>query len=271
MIDIKHKRCEHPGCPKMPSYKYLEDTQPRFCAEHKTDEMIDGKHMRCEYVGCTKSPTYSNPGNKRPKMCSEHKTETMVDVFHLKCKSEWCLTRANNKYENYCMFCYMNIFPDKPISFNYKTREKTVVDAIIASFPKLTWQSDKRIIDGCSRKRPDLLVDLGFQVLIIEIDENQHDIYDCSCENKRLMELSADIGHRPIVFIRFNPDAYIDNKGNRVKTPWKLNKSGISYIPQDKRALWADRINTLNMQISYWIENATAKTIEIIQLYYDGM
>ena len=271
MVDIKHKRCEHPGCSKSPSYKYLEDTQPRFCSAHKLESMIDGKHVRCDHIGCNKSPIFNEPGNTKPKMCLDHKTETMIDVFHAKCKSEWCLTRANSKYENYCMFCYMNIFPDKPISFNYKTREKTVVDAIIEAFPEMTWHSDKKIIDGCSRKRPDLLLDLGYQVIIIEIDENQHNVYDCSCENKRLMELSKDVGHRPIVFIRFNPDAYIDNKGNKIKTPWKLNKSGISYIPQDKRVIWTERIETLKMQISYWLENATTKTVEIIQLYYDGM
>jgi hypothetical protein len=271
MVDIKHKRCEHPGCSKMPSYKYLEDTQPRFCAEHKTEGMIDGKHLRCAYAGCNTAPIYNEPGNSRPKMCVKHKTETMIDVYHIKCKSEWCLTRANSKYENYCMFCYMNIFPDKPVSFNYKTREKTVVSEIIETFPQMTWYSDKKIQDGCSRKRPDLLLDLGYQVIIVEVDENQHNVYDCSCENKRLMELSQDVGHRPIVFIRFNPDAYIDSKGNRIKTPWKLNKSGISYIPQDKRSIWLTRMHTLKSQITYWLENHTDKTIEIIHLYYDGM
>ena len=34
---------------------------------------------------------------------------------------------------------------------------------------------------------------------------------DCSCENKRIMEISQDLGHRPIVFIRFNPDEYNKN------------------------------------------------------------
>ena len=55
-------------------------------------------------------------------------------------------------------------------------------------------------------RRPDLMVDLGYQVVIIEIDENQHISYDCSCENKRLMQLSQDVGHRPVVFIRVHPD-----------------------------------------------------------------
>jgi hypothetical protein len=56
--------------------------------------------------------------------------------------------------------------------------------------------------------RPDLLLDFGDFILIIEVDENQH-IDDISCENKRTMEISRDLGHRNIVFIRFNPDDYM--------------------------------------------------------------
>jgi len=309
MIDIKHKRCEHPGCPKMPSYKYLEDTQPRFCAEHKTDEMIDGKHMRCEYVGCSIAPTFNEPGYTRPKMCSTHKTETMIDVFHTKCifdecnlravynfkniksakycinhkdngmidvfskvcLSEWCSTKVSNKYDEYCFFCYINLFPDKPITRNYKTKEKTIVDSVIETFPQMTWYSDKKIVDGCSKKRPDLLLDLGNQVIIVEIDENQHNAYDCSCENKRLMMLSQDLGHRPIVFIRFNPDDYIDKTGVKISSCWKLQKTGILAINRLKTKEWANRLEVLKNQINYWLTNNTAKTVEIVHLYYDGM
>jgi len=55
------------------------------------------------------------------------------------------------------------------------------------------------------------MCDLGTHILIVEIDENAHAVYDCSCENKRLMELSQDVGHRPIVFIRFNRYIKLDN------------------------------------------------------------
>jgi hypothetical protein len=67
-----------------------------------------------------------------------------------------------------------------------------------------------------------LLLDLGYQVIIIEVDENQHTEYDCSCENKRTMQLSQDLGHRPIVFIRFNPDDY-EKDGTSVTSCWFVN------------------------------------------------
>jgi len=75
---------------------------------------------------------------------------------------------------------------------------------------------------------------LGYQIVIIEVDENQHIDYDCSCENKRIMELSQDLDHRPIVFIRFNPDEY-DNKENIISSCWGKNTKGICVVKKTKK------------------------------------
>ena len=74
------------------------------------------------------------------------------------------------------------------------------------------------INNGSSRRRPDILLDLDNQIIIIEVDENQHLYYDCSCQNKRIMELSQDVNFKNIIFIRFNPDAYLDAHGNKIKS-----------------------------------------------------
>lgn len=63
---------------------------------------------------------------------------------------------------------------------------------------------------------------------------NQHQDYDCSCENKRLMEISQDVGHRNIVFIRFNPDDYIRADGNKVSSCWEQNGKGVCKIKKKK-------------------------------------
>jgi hypothetical protein len=164
----------------------------------------------------------------------------------------------------------MNLFPDKPISRNYKTKEYAVVEFVKHTFTDYTWTADKIVNGGCSKRRPDLLLDLGYQIVIIEIDENQHTDYDCSCENKRLMELSQDLGHRPIVFIRFNPDEY-DENGKMIASCWGLDKKGICSIKKSKKQEWFERLNVLGEQIIYWVNprNKTQKTIEIIQLFYD--
>ena len=142
---------------------------------------------------------------------------------------------------------------------------------VLQNFPSFSWMTDKKITDGCSRRRPDLLLDLGYQVLIVEIDENQHQTYDCSCENKRLMELSQDVGHRPIVFLRFNPDEYKNKNNEKIKSCWKANNKGILQLQKNKIEEWNHRLISLKEQIEYWCqeEHRTEKTIEVIPLYFD--
>ena len=186
------------------------------------------------------------------------------------CKSGWCETRSNPKYEGYCLPCFVNNpeNQDKPAMRNYKTKKKDVVDRIVQEFPDFTWIADKKVADGCSRRRPDLLLDLGSHIIIIEVDENKHDTYECSCENKRLMELWQDLNHRPIVFIRFNPDDYTNQEGVLVKSCWKLNTLGVMTIKKTKENEWIERILKLKQQIQHWVDNVSEKTIEMIELFY---
>jgi hypothetical protein len=158
--------------------------------------------------------------------------------------------------------------PEVSVSRNYKTKEREVTDRIKESFPDFDWVLDKKVEGGCSKRRPDLLLDLGERIIIVEVDENKHTNYDCSCENKRLMELSRDLGHRPIVFIRFNPDGYVDSAGKKISSCWRLNGHGVMTIMKTRQKEWDTRINTLKDQVQYWIENSTEKTVEIIELFY---
>ena len=84
------------------------------------------------------------------------------------------------------------------------------------------------------------------------------------------MELSRDVDHRPIIFIRFNPDEYILNK-TTITSCWGQNKKGICVVKKSKKDEWNDRLNALKDQIKYWIhpDNAINKTVETIQLFYD--
>jgi hypothetical protein len=207
---------------------------------------------------------------KMPLFCASHKHDMMVNKVEKTCKNDWCFTVVRNRYDGYCMPCFMNLFPDKPVSRNYKTKEYSVVEFIKNKFPDLEWIPDKIISGGCSKRRPDMYLDLGYQVIIVEVDENQHIDYDCSCENKRLMLLSQDIGHRPLVFIRFNPDDY-DKNGTKITSCWGHNQYGVCALKKEKKNEWSQRLSALKEQISYWVnpENTTNKTIEVIQLFYD--
>ncbi len=97
------------------------------------------------------------------------------------CKTPHCTTQKNPKYDGYCWYCFANLFPDTPVARNYKTKENTVATFLKEKFPDVTWKCDKRVEDGCSRRRPDLL-DMGSHVMIVEVDEISHDGYDPTCE-----------------------------------------------------------------------------------------
>ena len=267
MIDVKNKTCLE--CKKQPYFNFEGQITGLYCANHKRDGMIDVKNKTC--LECKKRPTFNFEGQITGLYCADHKRDGMINVVSKTCKSNWCLTYVGNKYNGYCLHCYMHLFPDKPVSRNYKTKEYAVVEHVKNKFPDQPWIADRIISGGCSRRRPDLLLDLLYQVIVIEIDENQHADYDCSCENKRIMELSQDLGHRPLVFIRFNPDDYRKDDKNMTSC-WSINKNGICAIKKTKVKEWEQRLRSLEEQIVYWTnpENTTDKTVEIVQLYYDS-
>jgi len=209
---------------------------------------------------------------KGTQICEHNKLKRRCKKCHGGdlCKSSWCETHGNKKkFQGYCHFCYVHLYPDAEISKNYRTKEKTVADIIIKAFPNFTWIADKKIQDGCSLRRPDLLLDLGSHIIIVEVDENQHQNYDCSCENKRLMQISQDLDFRPIIFIRFNPDGFINKDNEKVKSCWKIGLNGCIAIQSKKQKEWDDKMNSLIESITYWSINQSDKMIEVVQMYYD--
>ena len=168
-----------------------------------------------------------------------------------------------------CNRCYCFTNPDGPIVRNYKTKENYIINGIKLQFPNLPWVVDKRILDGCSKRRPDLLLHLGSHAIIVEIDEYQHVGYECECDNRRTMEISADLNHIPIVFIRFNPDGYINVLGVKISSTWRSN-NGLYAISKTRQQEFDIRVQTLHEQIGYWTTNVPDKTVLIIQLWYDG-
>lgn len=236
--------------------------RPLYCSEHKQEGMVDVIHkkcLKCEYVA------YFGLPNGKPLYCSYHSLDGMVDTRHKICKTHLCDTPALKSYDGYCTYCFVNLFPTSNRCQNYKTKERVVAD-YIQTHTVYPWICDKKIQDGCSRRRPDLMVDLGFQVIIVEIDENQHMHYDTTCENKRLMELSQDVGHRPIVMIRFNPDEYTDTEKH--SSCWQLDIQGLCQLKKSKEKEWNRRLEVLMEQINLWTTKPTEKTIEVIQLFY---
>jgi hypothetical protein len=232
--------------------------------------MIDIKHNNCIYPECKIRPNFNYENEKKPIYCSTHKLDGMINIVDKTCINNWCYTIVQNKYEGYCLFCFVHIFPNKHVSRNYKTKEYAVVEFVKNQYPELTWNFDKIIENSCSKRRPDILLDLGYQVLIIEVDENQHINYDITCEEKRINQISNDLNNRPIIFIRFNPDDYIKND-KKITSCWGYNKNGLCKVKKSKEKEWNERLNSLKEEIDFWINplNQTSELANHIKLFYD--
>ena len=230
--------------------------------------MIDIRNNKCKFNECIKRPNFNYEGEKKSIYCFEHKKDDMIDVKSRRCINEHCNTFASKtKYRGYCFRCFMYIFPDEPISKYYKIKEKHVSDYITQQFPHISLILDNQIDGGCSRKRPDIFIECLTYSIIIEVDEDQHSDY--SCENKRMMQLFKDLGDRPIIFIRFNPDKYIDKDGKSIKSCFKYHKTtGVPMIADENK--WTQRLETLKEKIQYYLDNIPNKEVTIENLYYDS-
>jgi uncharacterized protein YajQ (UPF0234 family) len=266
MIDVISRKCIKCKL-KRPNFNNPNEDKGLYCGDCKTNDMIDVKNRKC-IICKLKQPVFNNQNEVKGLYCSDCKTDDMINVISRRCKSSWCSTIVKNKYKGYCLFCYIHLFPNENICKNYRTKEKAVCDYIKINFPQFNIINDKKIKGGCSNRRPDIYIELDNQIIIIEIDENQHNNYDCSCENKRLMEISRDVNYKSIIFIRFNPDDYIINN-DKITSCWSINKNGLLTIKKSKIIEWDNRLNNLRECIKYWLFNNTNKIIEIIHLFYD--
>jgi hypothetical protein len=130
--------------------------------------------------------------------------------------------------------------------------------------------TDKCLIgDGlCLKSRPDILIHLNNHSIIIEIDENQHKFYNPICDEARINNIQEAL-NRPIIIIRFNPDAYTD-KGKIIKSCFKDDvNTGLKTIPKNKLDDWNNRLAVLKNIINDNLEYLNDEPIKIIKLFYD--
>ena len=215
-------------------------------------------------VECPKRPNYGLEKGK-PTHCRTHGIEKgMYDVVSIKCAN--CLsTRANQKYKPNCAQCHFYINPNDPRIRNYKTKEHAFIIPIKEIYPDMVL--DKPITGGCSLRRPDGHIECLTHSVIIEVDEGQHIGYNSICENRRTMELFTDLGNRPIVFVRINPDSY-KNDHDKIKGCFSLSKGGVLTVSKTE---FNRRFIELKNTIEIAIKTIPDKSISSFELFYDNL
>jgi hypothetical protein len=119
-----------------------------------------------------------------------------------------------------------------------------MIKYIKETFKDLNWICDNSLIgeNMCLKYRPDVLLHLNNHSIIIECDEKQHRHYkdNNTCENSREHQIQEAL-NRPIVFIRFNPDEYLENN-SKISSCWEINSNGLYIIKKNKQNEWNDRL-----------------------------
>jgi hypothetical protein len=273
MIDIVHKRCEL--CSVTPSYGYKAG-KPTHCSAHRLPDMIDVKHDICN--SCSTYASFGIPGRK-PTHCTTHKQAGQIFNPKKTCQVTRCKKLALFGYTtpNHCeehkapdeadliqRECSKCGLPDivdangscpmcDPALYNRirLAKQKKVRDFF--NFNHMKYISYDQMIDRgiCGKKRPDFVFDCGTHMIVVEVDENQHEGYTCECEQVRMINITQSLGMRT-VFIRFNPDKYKPAKGRADNREYK-------------------RLENLKTQIEYFHQNILPVdgACFVTYLYYD--
>ncbi len=215
--------------------------------------------------------------------CIHDKIKHSCIICNPECACTNCKSVLVDKKTNcypLCQACFCNEYPDHEKSTLYKIKERYLRDELRLRFPEnnINMIFDKAVDGGCSKKRPDVLIDLLLYSIIIECDENQHKNYEC--ENKRTMQLFEDLGNRPLILIRFNPDSYTEDLGSSTENKKKIKGcfkplTKIEDIHKKKfyeinKKEWKRRVDILEEIIrENMSEDIPKKEVKEIKLFYD--
>jgi hypothetical protein len=236
-------------------------------------QIIDTIHKKCEYnENNTKCYTHANFGfnSKQPQWCEKHGRQLHGDkVFNIVakiCAEPGCNIQATKKlYGNYCYKCFVKNNPDSLIIRNYRIKEFAVLE-YISSWYKGVIISDKTIQGGTSKRRPDILIQLENVNIICEINEYGHENYDKNDYFPRINDIYNDLNKKPLIYINFNPDKYINSENKELKSCWNSDFSGKAVIGSQNN--WNKRLEVLKENIEYWITNAaTTADINVVNLF----
>ena len=116
---------------------------------------------------------------------------------------------ANYAGYTLCWGCFVVNHPD--LAKSKIRKEHLVLAELERRCPDVYEQRERTSWDcpvegGCSMKRPGLALDFDAHVVVVEVDEVQHDEASCWVEDTRLAVISADF-QRPISVIRLCVDA----------------------------------------------------------------
>jgi hypothetical protein len=137
--------------------------------------MIDVAHTKCEYVGCKTLPYFGDPETKIATHCADHKSEIMIDVVHDRCAE--CSRVQVARKGDICATCDVEV---NGATRKIHVKEKNMIAALqcILELGKSIYgieiKYDESIGKAYGSYRPDIHINCGTFIIVIECDEFQH-------------------------------------------------------------------------------------------------
>ena len=164
--EITRLTCKNDNCEEYPAYNIVDGTADRYCVYCMYDENVDINGIQCK-----------------------------------KCKTlSYC-----NSYGMYCMFCFMDVFPEHKFTTKTKSIKQYMVGYIMEEFPEYNWINKKLDKYNDLNVYYDLLLELNDKIFIIDIVVDQYNTDYNRSHTVKVVD-------KPIVILKFNTDRYVNDK-----------------------------------------------------------
>lgn len=267
-INLNSKRCLYPECELFGSYDDINLGKDKWCSKHQPDHSKHLKsHKMCKFLDCMTHASFGLRGHTTT-FCAKHMTDEMVpnptkykkDEVKL---CEFCATEIHYT-DQFCKSCKVYIQNGK-VTLKKIRKEETIKYLLESNEIKFT--HDLVVKGGCSKKRPDFIIQSNNGTIILEVDEEQHNrkSYSCICEITRMKQLYFDVGVENLIFVRYNPDSYEIDCGkplsNKKRQEYLINliKRYINQIP--------DKLNVVYLFYDKFVQSDTLD-VEPIDPYH---
>ncbi len=225
MISIKNlnrKKCLK--CTKQPSYNF-KDLKPLYCITHIEKGMEYVSKKSCKK--CNKRPIFNFDGLSTPILCADHREVGMINKNSTKCKT--CkLFIVRNKNDN-CFTCRRGL---KTIRHETIIKEQLEL-SILKNYSSYDISHPCSNEMGIRKIRPDFTWETEKNIMILEVDENAHRLYNVECEQGRIHELH-ELFQKPLILVRYNPDAKMSILNQTTKKEHSYLITTLENILQDK-------------------------------------
>lgn len=299
MTSTKKKRCQYQDCSTTPSFALMSDTLTRYCATHRQPGMTNQIANICKHPACGKYATFSLQGKSPFHFCGPHKQPGMEAAHNKVCRHTGCNVQASfasleEPTSRFCRSHMQNGMTYKKRSDNHtpcplsvhatrrseerqqqlspispKYKEHCVMTHIRRTFASevqhMRFNSPIKLASKHNMRgfRPDLYWDLITHGLIVEVDEYQHGRYNIAAQLKRTTQLQVD-AQKPVVFLRFNPDGYIDS--NDVWQHTCFSRTGVD---ETKETLWRQRLTILCKHMIACQAVVPLKPVTVLKLFFN--